>query len=117
MLVSRLAEMAARHSGLHFLSASSRFVIPKLVVALIACCTRSYLSLPTAYGIYTPKIDPVRATEIFCLRFKGKRCKNCRFEINRAWINGKLSWEFESLSGDLTTQAFADVISLDLVVP
>ncbi|MFZ5629621.1 MAG: hypothetical protein ACOY5B_10865 [Spirochaetota bacterium] len=83
------------------------------------------------------------------LRFKGKRCKTCRFEINSAWINGKrlrhgkLSWEFESLSGekpyllkidvdelwdgkvvrsrvlygDLTTQAFTDVISLDLVVP
>lgn len=83
------------------------------------------------------------------LRFKGKRCKTCRFEINRAWINGKrlrhgkLSWEFESLSGekpyllkidvdelrdnkvvrsrvlygDLTTQAFSNVISLDLVIP
>ena len=83
------------------------------------------------------------------LRFKGKHCKTCRFEINAAWINGKrlkhgkLSWEFESLSGekpyllkidvdelwdgkvvrsrvlygDLTTQAFTEVISLDLVVP
>lgn len=89
-----------------------------------------------------PKTYPVY------LRFKSKRCKNCRFEINRAWINGKrlkhgkLSWEFESLSGekpyllkidvdelwdgkvirsrvlygDLTTQAFTNVISLDLFV-
>lgn len=83
------------------------------------------------------------------LRFKSKRCKTCRYEINRAWINGKLlkhgklSWEFESLSGerpyllkidldelkdnkvlrsrvlygDLTTQTFTSVVSLDLVVP
>lgn len=40
------------------------------------------------------------------LRFQSKKCKTCKFEINRAWINGKLlkygknSWQFESLSGE-----------------
>ena len=90
-----------------------------------------------------PKFYPV------FLRFKSAHCKNCRYEINRAWINGKLlrygknGWQFESLSGerpyllkldldelkngkvvrsrvlfgDLTTQAFSNVVSLDLVVP
>jgi hypothetical protein len=40
------------------------------------------------------------------LRFQSQKCKTCKFEINRAWINGKLlkygknSWQFESLSGE-----------------
>lgn len=83
------------------------------------------------------------------LRFRSQKCKVCKFEINRAWINGKLlkygkiSLQFESLSGekpyllkldldeirngkvvksrvlygDLTAQKFTNVVSLDLVVP
>jgi hypothetical protein len=40
------------------------------------------------------------------LRFQSPKCKACKFEINRAWINGKLlkygknAWQFESLSGE-----------------
>lgn len=40
------------------------------------------------------------------LRVKSRKCKACKYEINRAWINGKLlkygknSWQFESLSGE-----------------
>ena len=47
-----------------------------------------------------PKLFPV------FLRFKSARCKTCKFEINRAWINGKQlrygknAWQFESLSGE-----------------
>lgn len=91
---------------------------------------------------------PAKLYPVF-LRFKSAKCKTCKYEINRAWINGKLlrygknSWQFESLSGerpyllkidldemragkivrsrtlfgDLTTQAFGNVVSLDLLVP
>lgn len=40
------------------------------------------------------------------LRVKSRKCRVCKYEINRAWINGKLlkygknSWQFESLSGE-----------------
>lgn len=83
------------------------------------------------------------------LRVKSRKCKACKYEINRAWINGKLlkygkiSWQFESLSGenpyllkvdldemkggklvrnrilfgDLTERKFDNIISLDLVAP
>jgi len=105
------------------------------------------LANPSVTFASSAELVPPKTYPVY-LRFKGKRCKNCRFEINRAWINGKrlkhgkLSWEFESLSGekpyllkidvdelwdgkvirsrvlygDLTTQAFTNVISLDLFV-
>lgn len=47
-----------------------------------------------------PKYYPV------FLRIRSDRCKTCKFEMNRAWINGKLlrygknAWQFESLSGE-----------------
>lgn len=91
---------------------------------------------------------PARNMPVY-LRVKSRKCKVCKYEINRAWINGKLlkygklSWQFESLSGenpyllkvdldelkngktvrnrilfgDLTERKFDNIISLDLVAP
>lgn len=58
------------------------------------------LTLQSSAESVPPKQYPVY------LRFKSQKCKACKFEINRAWINGKLlkygknSWQFESLSGE-----------------
>ena len=63
------------------------------------------LSNPSLTFQSSAEAIPAKLYPVF-LRFKSHRCKACKFEINRAWINGKLlkygknSWQFESLSGE-----------------